>query len=63
MTYGFLFSYVKVSVAGMCRPLGGRALFWFGAWTQVGSAAGSFLFFALINFTGMFVPYNLDCSQ
>jgi len=47
--YGALYSYVKVGVARLCRLAGARALFWCGAATQIGSALGSVLFFALVN--------------
>ena len=44
---GALFSYVKVSVAGMCREAGW--LFACGVVTQVGSAFGALLMFILVN--------------
>ena len=44
---GAIFSYVKVSVAGMCRDSG--RLFSCGVVTQVGSALGALVMFILVN--------------
>ena len=44
---GAMFSYVKVSVAGMCRDAGW--LFHCGVLTQVGSAGGALLMFIMVN--------------
>ena len=54
---GAMFSYVKVSVAGMCRDSGW--LFHCGVLTQVGSAGGALVMFILVNqVTGVsvFIP-------
>merc|ERR1712242_259768 len=52
---GALFSYVKVSVAGMCRDSG--LLFQCGALTQAGSAGGALVMFLLVNQVGLFQGY------
>ena len=44
---GAIFSYAKVSLAGMCREAGW--LFSYGVFTQIGSALGSLLMFLLVN--------------
>jgi len=56
---GALFSYVKVSVAGLCREVG--ALFYCGAATQVGSALGALTAFLLVTQTNLFTAYNVSC--
>ena len=61
--YGGLFSYVKVSIAGVCRQRGGSAPFWFGAWTQIGSAVGSLVFFFLVNNADVFQQYYVTCGD
>merc|ERR1711953_771988 len=57
---GALFSYVKVSVAGMCRDSG--LLFQCGALTQAGSAGGALLMFLLVNQVGLFQGYYVSCG-
>lgn len=62
---GSLFSFIKASIASMLRDFaeeGHRALFWYGSFTQVGSATGAALMFTLINYTTIFKSYN-PCSQ
>jgi len=54
-----LFSYVRVSVAGMCQDSGW--LFHYGALTQVGSAGGSLLMFILVNQVKVFQGYYVTC--
>eukprot|EP00092_Neocalanus_flemingeri_P008649 GFUD01009318.1.p1 GENE.GFUD01009318.1~~GFUD01009318.1.p1 ORF type:complete len:441 (-),score=78.68 GFUD01009318.1:159-1481(-) len=56
---GAMFSYVKVSVAGMCRDSGW--LFHCGVLTQVGSAGGALLMFILVNQVNMFQGYYVTC--
>jgi len=56
---GALFSYVKVSVAGMCREAGW--LFACGVVTQVGSAFGALLMFILVNKVSLFQGYYVTC--
>jgi len=57
---GALFSYVKVSVAGMCRDSG--LLFQCGALTQAGSAGGALIMFLLVNQVGLFEGYYVSCG-
>jgi len=62
VVYGALFSYVKVSVFGLCRQKSTAALFWCGAVTQLGSAIGALLMFLLVNVaSGLFVQYYVQC--
>jgi len=56
---GAMFSYVKVSVAGMCRDSGW--LFQCGVLTQVGSAGGALLMFILVNQVNLFQGYYVSC--
>merc|ERR1719334_473527 len=56
---GALFSYVKVSVAGMCRDSGW--LFQCGVLTQIGSAGGALLMFLLVNEVNLFHGYYVSC--
>jgi len=56
---GALFSYVKVSVAGMCRDSGW--LFHCGVLTQVGSAGGALVMFLLVNQVNLFKGYYVTC--
>lgn len=58
---GALFSYVKVSVAGMCRDAGW--LFHCGAVTQAGSAGGALLMFLLVNQAQLFQGYYVQCES
>eukprot|EP00095_Tigriopus_kingsejongensis_P005504 maker-scaffold619_size123246-snap-gene-0.36 protein:Tk05504 transcript:maker-scaffold619_size123246-snap-gene-0.36-mRNA-1 annotation:"c20orf54 homolog precursor" len=62
IVYGGLFSYVKVSIAGWCRDRSNSALFWCGAWTQIGSAIGSVISYVLVNELNVFHQYNIDCG-
>jgi len=57
---GALFSYVKVSVAGMCREAGW--LFQCGMVTQAGSALGAATMFLLVNQVELFEGYNVTCE-
>jgi len=56
---GALFSYVKVSITGMCREAGW--LFSCGVATQVGSAFGALLMFILVNQVSLFKGYYVSC--
>jgi len=56
---GAMFSYVKVSVAGMCRDSGW--LFHCGVLTQVGSAGGALVMFILVNQVNLFQGYYVTC--
>ena len=61
--YGGLFSYVKISIAGICRQTSNSALFWCGAVTQIGSAFGALLMFILVNVaSGIFTSYYVVCE-
>ena len=61
--YGGLFSYVKISIAGICRQTSNSALFWCGAVTQIGSAFGALLMFILVNVaSGIFTAYYVTCE-
>ena len=61
--YGGLFSYVKISIAGICRQRSNSALFWCGAVTQIGSAFGALLMFILVNVaSGIFTAYYVTCE-
>merc|ERR1719412_1051190 len=62
--FGALFSYVKVSVFGLCRQKATSALFWCGAVTQLGSAVGALLMFVIVNVaSGLFTSYVLNCGN
>jgi riboflavin transporter 2 len=53
-------TYVKVSIAYILRlevAKGNRNLFWFGVFTQVGSAIGSIIAFVLVNVYYSFESY------
>nr|SVE88041.1 EOG090X07AW [Daphnia similis] len=55
-----LLTYVKVSIASIFRMeegKGDRNLFWFGVFTQVGSAIGSIIAFLLVNVYQYFEAY------
>lgn len=57
-------TYVKVTIASILRrqkEKGGRNLFLFGVFTQIGSTIGSVIMFVLINVNNLFVPYY-PCS-
>jgi len=56
---GALFSYVKVTVAGLCRDSG--YLFSCGVVTQVGSAVGALVMFILVNKVNLFESYYPSC--
>jgi len=56
---GAVFSFVKVSVAGMCRTSG--YLFSCGVVTQVGSAVGALVMFLLVNEAMLFQQYYPQC--
>jgi len=56
---GALFSYSKVSIAGMCRRTG--HLFHCGVVTQVGSALGALVMFLLVNQVELFQGYYVSC--
>jgi len=56
---GAIFSYVKVSVAGLCRDKG--YLFSCGVLTQVGSALGALVMFLLVNQVQLFEGYYVSC--
>lgn len=58
---GAVFSYVKVSVAGMCREVG--SLFSCGVVTQAGSALGALVMFILVNQVELFQGYYVSCSN
>ena len=58
-----MFSYVKISIAGICRQTSNSALFWCGAVTQIGSAFGALLMFILVNVaSGIFTSYYVVCE-
>eukprot|EP00094_Tigriopus_californicus_P000789 TCALIF_00763-PA protein Name:"Similar to slc52a3a Solute carrier family 52, riboflavin transporter, member 3-A (Danio rerio)" AED:0.04 eAED:0.04 QI:0/0.5/0.4/0.6/1/1/5/1316/520 len=61
--YGGLFSYVKVSIAGWCWEHSRTALFWCGAWTQIGSAFGAALSYVLVNELNVFHQYYIKCES
>ena len=53
-------TYVKVSIAAILRRQkgkGGRNLFWFGVFTQIGSTVGSVAMFLLVNVYNLFTPF------
>nr|CAG4637053.1 EOG090X07AW [Ceriodaphnia reticulata]SVE72972.1 EOG090X07AW [Ceriodaphnia reticulata] len=55
-----LLTYVKVSIASILRMeegQGDRNLFWFGVFTQIGSAIGSIIAFVLVNVYKYFEAY------
>jgi len=54
-----VFTYVRVSIAAILRQKGrgGRNLFWFGVFTQIGSTVGSVAMFLLVNVYNLFTPY------
>ncbi|XP_025083159.1 solute carrier family 52, riboflavin transporter, member 3-B-like isoform X2 [Pomacea canaliculata] len=45
----FFLTYAKISVAGVMRHVGRRALIWYGSATQVGSLIGALTGFVLVN--------------
>lgn len=53
-----LVSYTKLAITTIFRYQGGQSLVWIGAISQVGSAIGSVITFALVNFTNIFVSYQ-----
>jgi len=59
--YSALFSYVKVCIGRMCQEK--DKLFWCGAVTQLGSAAGAGLMFLLVNQVQLFQGYYVTCSN
>ena len=61
--YVGIVSYVKVSIAGWCRRRGKSSLFYYGSFTQAGSAFGAVLAFALVNCTGVFQQYYVQCGD
>lgn len=50
----FILTFVKVSIAGIFRKEGRKALLWIGGISQVGSAAGAIVLFLLVNVYEMF---------
>ena len=50
-------TYSKVGVAGLLRPYGRRALFWYGAATQLGSLLGAVAGFLAVNVFKAFEGY------
>lgn len=59
--WGYLVTFVRVSIAGYCRQRSEMSLFWCGAYTQLGSACGAVLSFSLVNYTSMFQQYYVIC--
>ena len=58
-----ILSYAKVSIAGWCRRRGKSSLFYYGSFTQAGSAVGAVLAFVLVNYTGIFQQYYVTCGD
>ncbi|XP_054277521.1 solute carrier family 52, riboflavin transporter, member 3-A isoform X2 [Macrosteles quadrilineatus] len=56
-----LISYVKMSIATVCRRSGGRSLYFYGMSTQAGAFIGSSIMFYLITSKQIFTSYN-PCS-
>ncbi|XP_037068152.1 solute carrier family 52, riboflavin transporter, member 3-A-like isoform X3 [Pollicipes pollicipes] len=52
-----LTTYAKVGIAGLLRPWGGSALFWYGAATQAGSLVGAVAAFLAVNVFNLFTGY------
>lgn len=50
----FTLTFVKVSIAGIFREEGKKALLWIGGISQVGSAVGAIVTFVLVNVYEMF---------
>ncbi|CAC5416174.1 SLC52A3 [Mytilus coruscus] len=50
----FILTFVKVSIAGIFREEGKKALLWIGGISQVGSAIGAIVTFVLVNVYEMF---------
>ena len=50
----FMMTYAKISVAGVLRRVGRRALIWFGLATQGGSLLGAVVGFLLVNEAQLF---------
>jgi len=59
--FSALFSYVKVCIGRMCQEK--DKLFWCGAVTQLGSAAGAGLMFLLVNQAQLFQGFYVSCSN
>ena len=49
MGASFFLTYAKVSVAGVMRHVGRRALIWYGAATQLGGLVGAITGFILVD--------------
>ena len=53
-----LFSYSKMTIAGILRDDGGRkSLLWCGVFTQVGSFIGAIIIFIFVNILDSFESY------
>lgn len=50
----FILTFVKVSIAGVFRKEGRKALLWIGGISQVGSAAGAIVLFLFVNVYELF---------
>ena len=50
----FILTFIKVSIAGVFRKEGRKALLWIGGISQVGSAAGAIVLFLFVNVYEMF---------
>ncbi|XP_054724486.1 solute carrier family 52, riboflavin transporter, member 3-A-like isoform X1 [Uloborus diversus] len=60
VTFMFTFSYIKTMVTILLEEFWGhRALFWCGAVTQAGAAAGALLMFLLVNVFNLFEDENM----
>ncbi|XP_055853388.1 solute carrier family 52, riboflavin transporter, member 3-A [Episyrphus balteatus] len=55
-------SYVKLCITSVMRAQGGKSLVWTGAGVQIGSAVGSVLIFALVNYTTSFKQFEETCG-
>ena len=60
VSYGSLLSYVKVSIASKCRQISKSALYWYGVFNQIGSAAGALVMFFLTT-NQIFHKFELQC--
>lgn len=58
MSFSGVITFVRVQIANLMREDGAQPLFWSGAVTQAGSAAGAVIAFVLVNKTSIFHYYD-----
>ena len=66
MTFTSSFSFTKASIADILRnntKHGHKALYFWGGFTQIGSAIGSIIMFCVVNYTKIFKSFNPCASH